>query len=75
MPEAWGFLCPVHTPDGSPCGLLNHLSAMCRVVTRRADEDTLSAINTVRQPARAASIVCSVTLMCHVNEKEVYLNS
>jgi DNA-directed RNA polymerase I subunit RPA2 len=24
-------LCPVHTPDGSPCGLLNHLSATCRV--------------------------------------------
>ncbi|KAJ7075766.1 hypothetical protein C8R43DRAFT_1054076, partial [Mycena crocata] len=22
LPEAWGFLCPVHTPDGSPCGLL-----------------------------------------------------
>ena len=26
LPESWGFLCPVHTPDGSPCGLLNHLS-------------------------------------------------
>ena len=22
-PESWGFLCPVHTPDGAPCGLLN----------------------------------------------------
>lgn len=31
LPEAWGFLCPVHTPDGAPCGLLNHLSASCRV--------------------------------------------
>ena len=29
LPESWGFLCPVHTPDGSPCGLLNHLSAEC----------------------------------------------
>ena len=28
-----GFLCPVHTPDGSPCGLLNHLAAACRVCT------------------------------------------
>lgn len=28
-----GFLCPVHTPDGSPCGLLNHLSRTCRIVT------------------------------------------
>ena len=26
LPESWGFLCPVHTPDGSPCGLLNHLT-------------------------------------------------
>ncbi|GBG30912.1 DNA-directed RNA polymerase subunit beta [Hondaea fermentalgiana] len=33
LPEAWGYLCPVHTPDGSPCGLLNHLSALCAVVT------------------------------------------
>jgi DNA-directed RNA polymerase I subunit RPA2 len=28
-----GFLCPVHTPDGAPCGLLNHLSRSCRIVT------------------------------------------
>ena len=27
-----GFLCPVHTPDGAPCGLLNHLSANAQVV-------------------------------------------
>ncbi|KAH7107897.1 beta and beta-prime subunits of DNA dependent RNA-polymerase [Auriculariales sp. MPI-PUGE-AT-0066] len=27
------FLCPVHTPDGSPCGLLNHLTRSCRLVT------------------------------------------
>jgi hypothetical protein len=26
LPESWGFFCPVHTPDGSPCGLLNHLT-------------------------------------------------
>ena len=32
LPDSWGFLCPVHTPDGSPCGLLNHLSADCCVV-------------------------------------------
>jgi|TARA_B110000971_G_scaffold153992_1_gene157338 DNA-directed RNA polymerase I subunit RPA2 len=31
LPESWGFLCPVHTPDGSPCGLLNHLAAACFV--------------------------------------------
>ena len=32
LPEAWGFLCPVHTPDGSPCGLLSHLAAKAHVV-------------------------------------------
>ena len=29
LPEAWGFLCPVHTPDGGPCGLLNHITNSC----------------------------------------------
>ncbi|GLJ25400.1 hypothetical protein SUGI_0486220 [Cryptomeria japonica] len=33
LPESWGFMCPVHTPDGSPCGLLNHLTAMCRITS------------------------------------------
>jgi len=29
LPEGWGFLCPVHTPDGGPCGLLNHITSAC----------------------------------------------
>ena len=33
LPESWGFLCPVHTPDGSPCGLLNHMTLSCQVST------------------------------------------
>ncbi|XP_075920649.1 DNA-directed RNA polymerase I subunit RPA2 [Petromyzon marinus] len=33
LPESWGFLCPVHTPDGTPCGLLNHLTVGAQVVT------------------------------------------
>ncbi|KNC48846.1 DNA-directed RNA polymerase [Thecamonas trahens ATCC 50062] len=33
LPENYGFLCPVHTPDGAPCGLLNHLAAKARVVS------------------------------------------
>lgn len=44
LPEAWGFLCPVHTPDGSPCGLLNHLTHTCRLITRTID---VSAIPTL----------------------------
>ena len=30
-PESWGFLCPVHTPDGGLCGLLSHLTMLCEV--------------------------------------------
>lgn len=26
LPQSWGFLCPIHTPDGPSCGILNHLS-------------------------------------------------
>ncbi|EMF13019.1 DNA-directed RNA polymerase I subunit beta [Sphaerulina musiva SO2202] len=37
LPESWGFLCPVHTPDGSPCGLLNHLAHKCKIATSSAD--------------------------------------
>ncbi|XP_072962703.1 DNA-directed RNA polymerase I subunit 2 [Typha angustifolia] len=33
LPESWGFLCPVHTPDGEPCGLLNHMTSACRVAS------------------------------------------
>ena len=37
LPDAWGFVCPVHTPDGSPCGLLNHLSYPVEVLTHVFD--------------------------------------
>lgn len=37
LPESWGFLCPVHTPDGSPCGLLNHLAHKCQISTVASD--------------------------------------
>mmetsp|Transcript_28191 Transcript_28191/g.73897 ORF Transcript_28191/g.73897 Transcript_28191/m.73897 type:complete len:1149 (-) Transcript_28191:67-3513(-) len=33
LPDSWGFLCPVHTPDGSPCGLLMHMTSTCKIVT------------------------------------------
>ena len=46
LPESWGFLCPVHTPDGAPCGLLSHLNAPARVVAAEAQEpaDVILAI-------------------------------
>ena len=33
LPDAFGFLCPVNTPDGSPCGLLNHIAKSCVITT------------------------------------------
>lgn len=57
-PEAWGFICPVHTPDGkkkyfenlknsfqgAPCGLLNHVTASCRIVTHYQRTQKLPAL-------------------------------
>ena len=43
LPENWGFLCPVHTPDGGPCGLLNHLAANCTVVALPLSEESFAA--------------------------------
>ena len=37
LPESWGFFCPVHTPDGAPCGLLNHLAHKCLISTSDLD--------------------------------------
>jgi hypothetical protein len=49
LPENWGFLCPVHTPDGGPCGLLNHLAQPATVVAH-----PLSVESFARAAARAA---------------------
>jgi len=44
LPESWGFLCPVHTPDGSPCGLLNHLAHKCKIATEATNVSGLPAL-------------------------------
>ncbi|XP_034256310.1 DNA-directed RNA polymerase I subunit RPA2 [Thrips palmi] len=46
LPDAWGFICPVHTPDGTPCGLLNHLSRDTEV-TRNPDPALVKNIPTI----------------------------
>lgn len=43
LPDAWGFICPVHTPDGTPCGLLNHLTVHCVV----SDMPAASLVNEI----------------------------
>lgn len=44
LPESWGFLCPVHTPDGSPCGLLNHLAHKCLIAMRSSNTSAIPAL-------------------------------
>lgn len=44
LPESWGFLCPVHTPDGAPCGLMNHLTVHCEIVAPVHPTTTLPAL-------------------------------
>uniref|UniRef100_A0A8D0CRW0 DNA-directed RNA polymerase subunit beta n=1 Tax=Sander lucioperca TaxID=283035 RepID=A0A8D0CRW0_SANLU len=44
LPESWGFLCPVHTPDGEPCGLMNHMTAICEIVAPSLPTTSLPAL-------------------------------
>lgn len=67
LPESWGFLCPVHTPDGSPCGLLNHLAHKCKVTTEDSDvskvPEALSLLGiTPKYGFAAGPSVCCVQL-------------
>jgi DNA-directed RNA polymerase I subunit RPA2 len=63
LPESWGFLCPVHTPDGAPCGLLNHLAHKCLIATSELDVShiprTLAQLG-IRTEASAALDECVV---------------
>lgn len=80
-PEAWGFICPVHTPDGAPCGLLNHVTASVRIVTHYSDCSELpkllgelgmvghSAITLL--PAEPVRVYFSYCTKFDFNEKEV----
>ncbi|GFP98191.1 DNA-directed RNA polymerase i subunit rpa2 [Phtheirospermum japonicum] len=49
LPESWGFLCPVHTPDGEPCGLLNHMTASCRITSYYDSEGNVKDFLEVRK--------------------------
>ncbi|MCJ1406081.1 DNA-directed RNA polymerase I subunit RPA2 [Ptychographa xylographoides] len=81
LPESWGFLCPVHTPDGSPCGLLNHLSHQCKVTTRDLDVSALPALFAQMGviPTSSASVENSVVVQldgrvigfCHPKQSRI----
>ncbi|KAJ1636819.1 hypothetical protein T492DRAFT_956430 [Pavlovales sp. CCMP2436] len=57
LPDSWGFLCPVHTPDGSPCGLLNHLAARCEL--RAQDGLSRAQLAALRRLLAARGMVSS----------------
>ncbi|KAI4129093.1 MAG: hypothetical protein LQ338_002391 [Usnochroma carphineum] len=63
LPESWGFLCPVHTPDGVPCGLLNHLAHKCKITT--------SDLAIAPIPGLLAGLGISDTSSCSVDERVV----
>lgn len=66
LPESWGFLCPVHTPDGAPCGLLNHLAHQCQVHIADTDvsgvEAALVQLGISDQPSLAVGESVAVQL-------------
>ncbi|KAG6650617.1 DNA-directed RNA polymerase I subunit 2 isoform X1 [Carya illinoinensis] len=53
LPESWGFLCPVHTPDGEPCGLLNHMTSNCRVTSYFGSEGDVRDFKKIRRDIRS----------------------
>lgn len=65
LPESWGFLCPVHTPDGSPCGLLNHLAHKCKISTKSVDTKAIPGLISQLgvSEAPSASVEDSVVVM------------
>ena len=44
LPDTWGFVCPVHTPDGGLCGLLNHLSIGCKILCNQVEYGSVSKL-------------------------------
>ena len=55
-------MCPVHTPDGSPCGLLNHLAAPCQLVVDVAEDPSATAQGVCTVLARAGMVPASPAL-------------
>ncbi len=64
LPESWGFLCPVHTPDGSPCGLLNHLAHKCKITTIDSDTSGISLILRELGVKPAYTVAAGPTVSC-----------
>ncbi|AAS50799.2 ABR029Wp [Eremothecium gossypii ATCC 10895] len=66
LPESWGFLCPVHTPDGSPCGLLNHFAHKCKISTTQSDVSKIPTLLYSLGVSPAAHVTAAGPSLCCV---------
>eukprot|EP00742_Colponemidia_sp_Colp-10_P010789 GILJ01011886.1.p1 GENE.GILJ01011886.1~~GILJ01011886.1.p1 ORF type:complete len:1277 (+),score=178.15 GILJ01011886.1:437-3832(+) len=48
-PEAYGFICMVHSPDGADCGVLNHLSVATVVSNSMGPQDWVTLQKVIRE--------------------------
>lgn len=63
LPESFGFVCCVHTPDGGPCGLLNHLGHTCK-------PSVVNATESDKKKIRQAMFLMGVTPISLSEENE-----
>ncbi|AFZ81233.1 DNA-directed RNA polymerase subunit beta, putative [Theileria equi strain WA] len=61
--ETWGFICPVHTPDGAPCGLLLHISQYAVLVTDPKCDDSISRVKQCLKHLGYCVDLCGNTLI------------
>eukprot|EP00948_MAST-09A_sp_MAST-9A-sp1_P003552 g3552.t1 len=74
LPESWGYLCPVHTPDGSPCGLLQHLASEAKAVTTLQSRTQLQKIKACLYNLGVTSLSDSIQFGSNNNEIELSTN-
>ena len=67
LPDSWGFLCPVHTPDGGPIGLLLHLAEGCEILSS-SPQSTESRIKIEETLCSFGMISCRTDLHEHIGE-------
>ncbi|XP_059045558.1 DNA-directed RNA polymerase I subunit RPA2 isoform X2 [Achroia grisella] len=75
LPDAWGFVCPVHTPDGAPCGLLNHLT-MTAQVSQNPDPKQIESLIYVleRSGMEPISVIAQTPIAYDVYKYPVFLD-
>ncbi|CAN6454723.1 unnamed protein product [Victoria cruziana] len=61
LPESWGFLCPVHTPDGPLCGLLSHMTSTCRITSYFDAQGNIKDFSKIRMSILSALFCCGMT--------------